>query len=55
MEEQADGALVSHGTPSERIAMVWQVTMDVWASSGRPFPVYSRHEIPGRLIRTNDG
>lgn len=54
LDDQADAAIVRHGTPAQRIAMVWQITLDVWASSGRPLPSYTRAEIPGRLIRSDD-
>lgn len=51
---QSDAAIVRHGTPGERIAMVWRVTLDAWASSGRPIPSYSRANMPGRLTRCDD-
>jgi len=38
-------------TAAQRIAMVWRLTQDAWASSGQPMPSYSRSEIPGKLIR----
>jgi hypothetical protein len=52
LDDQADAALVRDATPARRIAMVWEITLDVWASSGRPLPSYARAEIPGRLIRS---
>lgn len=42
-------------TAEERFAMVWQLTCDAWALSGRPFPTYSRAEMPGRVLRLNLG
>ncbi|MBX3184633.1 MAG: hypothetical protein KF915_18535 [Polyangiaceae bacterium] len=45
---------VSHLTPSERIALVWELTLDAWASSGEPFPDYERANAPGRVIRLAD-
>jgi len=39
------------GTPGERVAMVWRLTQDAWAFSGRPIPDYSRDKMPGRIIR----
>lgn len=42
------------GTAAERIAMVWQLTLDAWAMSGRPLPTYARHEAPGRKRRLGD-
>lgn len=51
---QTDAAIVRHGTPAERVAMVWQITLDLWASSGRPLPTYERHEMPGRVFRRGE-
>jgi hypothetical protein len=41
---QTDAAVVRHETPGERVAMVWRITQDAWASSGRPLPTYTRSE-----------
>lgn len=38
-------------TADERLAMVWRLTRDAWASSGRPYPAYTRDQTPGRIIR----
>jgi hypothetical protein len=53
--EQTDAAIVRHGSPSERIAMVWRVTLDAFASAGIPMPTYRRADMPGRVIRAGDG
>jgi hypothetical protein len=55
LEAQSDAIIVRHGTPAERVAMVWQITLDVWASSGRELPEYSRATMPGRIIRSGQG
>jgi hypothetical protein len=55
LEQQTDAAIVRHGTPGERVAMVWRITLDAWAMSGRELPEYERADMPGRLIRTGDG
>jgi len=55
LARQSDAAIVRHGTPGERVAMVWQVTLDVWASSGRPLPSYERANMPGQLFRPSNG
>ena len=55
LAEQADAAIVRHGSASDRIAMVWRITLDVWASSGLAMPAYRRAEMPGRVIRAGDG
>lgn len=52
--EQRDAGIVTHGTPAERIAMVWRITQDVWASSGQPLPSYTRANMPGRIVRAED-
>ncbi|MDB4989094.1 MAG: hypothetical protein JWN04_4272 [Myxococcaceae bacterium] len=38
-------------TPGERVAMVWQLTLDSWATMGAEIPTYTRAEAPGRVIR----
>ena len=48
---QNDAMIVRDGTAGDRIAMLWRVTLDAWASSGRPLPSYRRSEIPGRIVR----
>jgi hypothetical protein len=39
---------------SERVAMVWRMTLDAWALSGRAWPDYTRAQTPGRVIRPGD-
>jgi hypothetical protein len=39
-------------TPEQRLAMIWELSLDAWTLSGRPFPEYSRAETPVRVIRT---
>lgn len=53
--EQPDAAIVLHGSASDRIAMVWRVTLDVYASAGLTMPCYRRADMPGRVIRAGDG
>ena len=31
--------------------MMWELAVQAWHLSGRELPTYSRHEIPGKLIR----
>ena len=40
---------------SERVALVWSITLDAWASGQRPIPDYPRSEAPGRVLRRSDG
>jgi hypothetical protein len=42
---------LSASTPGERVAMVWQLTLDAWATMGAEIPTYTRAEAPGRVIR----
>lgn len=37
-------------SPSERVAMVWTLTLDAWAMTGQPLPDYARADAPG-LVR----
>lgn len=37
--------------PSARVAMVWSLTLDAWAISGRSLPDYARADAPGRIAR----
>ena len=38
----------------ERLAMMWQLALDAWASAGRQLPEYTRENMPGRVIRPGD-
>ncbi len=31
LQEQCDRGIICHATPSERMGMVWQLTLDAWA------------------------
>jgi len=42
---------LSETTPEQRLAMIWELSVDAWTLSGRPFPEYSRAETPVRVIR----
>ena len=48
-EEPAD--LLDGVAPADCVAMVWQLTLDAWTSSGQPMPDYSRAMSPGRVLR----
>jgi hypothetical protein len=39
---------------SERIAMVWQLTLDAWAMMGAAIPDYERSQMPGKVVRRGD-
>lgn len=55
LAEAGVAAIVRHGAAADRIAMVWRITLDAWASAGLAMPSYRRGEMPGRVIRTHDG
>ena len=38
------------GTPAERVALVAQLSREAWSLTGRPVPVYTRANMPFRLI-----
>jgi len=38
-------------TAAERLAMMWPLALDAWASSGRPVPDYPRSRAPIRVLR----
>lgn len=38
-------------TPEERLAMMWPLALEAWRMTGRPLPVYARHETPVRCVR----
>lgn len=52
---EAEEAFAPAGTTAgERIAMVWQLTLEAWACTGRPLPDYPREAAPGRVRRLGD-
>lgn len=55
LADQPSENLAATTTPEERLAMMWELAVQAWAVSGRPFPSYERHEIPGRVLRPDDG
>jgi len=50
--EEPEDDLIETSTPEQRLAMIWELSLDAWTLSGRPFPEYSRAEAPLRVIRT---
>ena len=51
--EEPDDDLSDRTTPEERIAMMWPLAVDAWASAGRRLPQYSRDRMPGRIVRAS--
>jgi hypothetical protein len=52
--QEPDDDLSRTTTAAERIAMVWRLTLDAWAMTGRLLPEYTRDRMPGRVIRPSD-
>ena len=44
--------LTDSTTPEERLAMMWPLALDAWATAGRLLPAYTRDEMPGQVLRT---
>ncbi len=38
-------------TVDERLALVWQLTQEVWAFQGKAIPDYDRRDAPGVVLR----
>lgn len=51
-EEPGDD-LSDSTTAEERLAMMWPLAVDAWASAGRRLPKHKREGMPGRVIRTS--
>ncbi len=52
--EEPDDDLSATTTASERLAMMWPLAVDAWASSGKEIPDYPRNQMPVRIIRPSD-
>ncbi len=42
-------------TPEERLEMVETLSVEAWTLTGKPFPSYSRHEMPVVRRALRDG
>jgi hypothetical protein len=49
--EEPPGDLAAVTTAAERIAMMSTLAESAWRVAGRPWPTYSRRNIPARLFR----
>jgi hypothetical protein len=49
--EEDESVVPSGASPSECVAMVWQLTLDAWAMMEKPIPTYTRAKMPGRVSR----
>lgn len=54
LDAEGDSSTDAPASAEERFAMVWRLTRDAWALSGRPMPDYPRAEAPGRLRRLDE-
>ena len=54
-KEPDDGVLNDIASVNARLAMMWPLALDAWASSGRPLPEYERSTAPGVVIRKPHG
>jgi hypothetical protein len=52
--EEPPDDLSATTTPAQRIAMMWQLAESAWRLAGHPPPVYSRLEMPARVVRAGD-
>jgi hypothetical protein len=48
--EEPPDDLSATTTAAERLAMMWPLTLRIWALTGRPLPEYSRSETPIRVV-----
>ncbi len=48
---EAGDDLSGSTTAEERLAMMWPLACEAWATMGRPLPEYSRVEAPIRVVR----
>ncbi|MDP9120216.1 MAG: hypothetical protein M3O15_02430 [Acidobacteriota bacterium] len=48
--EEPSEDLSATTTPAERLAMMWPLALDAWATAGRPLPDYPRHQAPVRIL-----
>lgn len=46
--------LCSTTTAEERMAMMWELAVGAWSLTGKPFPTYTRAEMPGRVLRPGE-
>ena len=38
-------------TIAQRVARMWQLSIDPWVLRGEPLPTYTRSAMPGRMVR----
>jgi hypothetical protein len=42
------------GTADERLKLLEELSRQMWIQTGRPFPTYTRAEMPVRVIKLSD-
>ncbi len=48
---ESDDDLSGSTTAEERLAMMWPLACEAWATMGRPIPDYPRTQAPVRVVR----
>jgi len=51
--EEPDDDLSEATTATERLEMMWPMTVDAWTLAGKKIPDYPRDKTPVRVIRRN--
>lgn len=51
LQDIPEDNLMASTTPEERLAMVWELTLEAWAVAGLPIPDYAREQAPVRCFR----
>lgn len=54
LRSPASDDLSDSTTATQRLAMVWSLTLDAWAAAGTPLPTYRRSEMPAVIHRRSD-
>jgi hypothetical protein len=48
----ADAPPSQRTSPEVALASIWRLSCECWAMSGRPWPDYTRANMPGRVLRS---
>ena len=51
LDDATSDDLSADTSATERLEMMWQLTLDAWTSAGRLLPTYDRQHMPGRILR----
>jgi len=53
LKDAGEGSMPK-STPEERLAAMWPLALDAWATMGKPIPAYARSESPVRVVPLHD-